>query len=145
MSSEKGTRKVTGTFSFSVRLTDVTLPSTITGDPQTTATKRISLELPEWAYWQLVSVGETESVEPSELFYIAARALIADFDAVEAIALKKIVSRLASEGHSDPAISKMLDIPPRRVRQVRNANGIESQVRGRGKKKPKPEIVELVA
>lgn len=124
----------------------MTLPSVLPGDPSTPDTKRISLDIPEWVYWQLISTSETEAEDLGYMFVVASRAIIADFDAVEAIALKRIVEAHTREGFSDPAIAKMLGIPPRRVRAVRVAFGIESQVRGRGRKKaPKVQVTELVA
>lgn len=105
----------------------------------------ISLTLPRWIYWHLVGVAEQENEELPTLFATATRAIIADFDAVEAIALKKVVTRLANEGFSDPTIGKMLEIPARRVRAVRVTFGIESKVRGRGRKIEAPvNIGELV-
>lgn len=124
----------------------MTIPPTLPGDPQTSDTKRVGLEIPEWVYWQLVSTAEQESEDMGYMFVVAARAIIADFDGVEALALKRVVTAHAEEGFSDPAIAKMLGIPPRRVRAVRVAFGIESQVRGRGRKKaPKVQVTELVA
>lgn len=132
--------------SFSRIILLMTLPTVLPGDPTTTETKRLFLDLPEWVYWQLVSTSETEAEDLGYMFVVAARSIIADFDAVEAIALKKIIAAHTAEGFSDPAIAKMLGIPARRVRAVRVAFGIESQVRGRGRKKaPVVQITELVA
>lgn len=124
----------------------MTLPLKLPGDPQNPDVKRVGLELPEWVYWQLVSASETENEDLGYMFVVAARAIIADFDGVEALALKRIVQAHTEEGYSDPAIAKILGIPPRRVRAVRVAFGIPSRVQGRGRKKaPKPQIVELVS
>lgn len=111
----------------------MTVPSLPT-DPSVFDEKRVALSLPDFIYWQLVSVAETEDSDMAHMFVLACRALIADFDGVEAIALKNIVSRYAAEGYSDPAIGQLLGIPPRRVRAVRSAFGIESRVKGRGRK-----------
>lgn len=146
MSPKEGTKVTMRTFSQCFTLMLMTLPSVLPGDPQTTDTKRVYLDLPGWVYWQLVGTAETENEDLGYLFVTASRAIIADFDGVEALALRKIISAHAAEGYSDPAIAKMLDIPARRVRAVRIAFGIESQVRGRGRRKaPMPQIVELVA
>lgn len=101
---------------------------------------RISVQVPSWVYWQMVNTAESESADVAELFYVACRAVIADFSAVEATALRKIITRLAGDGTSDPKIGKLLGIPPRRVRAIRVHFGIESQVRGRGKKKEFQEL-----
>lgn len=124
----------------------MSLPLTLPGDPAAESKSITLTGLPDWLYWRLVSVAETENEDLTAIFAVAARAIISDFDAVEAVALKKFVTKHAAEGYSDPAIAKMLDIPPRRVRAVRVAYGIESCVQGRGRKKVAAEkALELVA
>lgn len=112
----------------------MSIPATLPTDPANPDEKRVALSLPDFIYWQLVSVAETEDTDIAHMFVLACRALIADFDGVEAIALKRVVTHYASQGYSDPAIGQLLGIPPRRVRAVRTAFGIESQVKGRGRK-----------
>lgn len=112
------------------------LPEVIPGDPPVHSVKTVLLELPDWVYWQLVGTAETEQEDVGYLFVLASRAIIADFDAVEALALRKFVQKRINEGLSDPAIAKLLDIPLRRVRDIRKTCGIETRVKGRGLKKP---------
>ncbi len=118
----------------------MTIAQTLPGDPPTESIS-VSLTLPSWVRWQLAGVAETESEDLAALFAVACRAIIADFDAVEAIALKKIVTKMAGEGYSDPFIAKHLDLPPRRIRNVRRQFNIPSKVQGRGRKAPPLELV----
>lgn len=115
----------------------MTIAQTLPGDPPLEPIS-VSLTLPSWVRWQLAGVAETEEEDLAALFVVACRAIIADFDAVEAIALKKVVSKMASEGYSDPAIAKHLGLKPRRVRNVRRYFNIPSRVQGRGRK---PDLV----
>ena len=120
------------------------LPASLPSDSPVYTTKRIGLDVPDWIYWQLVSVSEAEQEDLGYMFVLASRAIIADFDAVEAMALRKFVSEKVEEGLSDPKIAALLGIPPRRVRAVRRAYGIVSKVKGRGLRKPaQVKILEL--
>lgn len=117
----------------------MTLPQNLPGDPQT-GVVNLSITVPEWVFWHLVNTSETVHEEMSHMFYVAARAILSDFNAVEAIALKKIVTKYVEEGFSDPKISKILEIPAPRIRNIRRAFGIESRVQGRGRKAKFAEI-----
>lgn len=115
----------------------MTIAQTLPSDPSTESTT-IALTVPAWVRWQLAGVAETEEEDLGALFVVACRAIIADFDAVEAVALRKVVTKMAGEGYSDPYIAKQLGLKPRRIRNVRRQFNIPSKVQGRGRK---PDLV----
>jgi hypothetical protein len=110
----------------------MTLPLTVPGDPQTDPIS-ISLTIPQWIYWRVISTAEQIGEDKEHLFYVGLRAAIADPATVEAIAFKNAVQRLVNERLSDAEIGGKLGIPARRVRDIRRAFSIPSQAR-RGKK-----------